>query len=325
MTDIIKPRVLVFGGMPHNIPNDLRRACDIVRHITVDDAKRLNVSTMTNMGKYDCVIVIVRFANKKDARTLQATLSVPCIFAAGGWGKMQSELIRHGFLVNVHDNSTPKAKVAPVIPAPPAQPVESPPPSPSSTGLPPEELWRIYGAKAINCVRTVLKPGEKVLEADLIDALGLEVGLPPSDLIALLPELAVRGILESITETTWRLASVVGGEYEMAEDRSGIGEKKLAERKVPKPNRDTLELIKKIRGVDMGPYKSKSALHREMMKYAEFRNSDGTEMSEWTGYVRIQQAIQEGLVEEHFGKLFVDHDETVQLTLMIGPKAVANG
>lgn len=314
MSDTKKPRVLIFGGMPKNIPNDLRNAVDIVRHITTDQCKRIEVSQLVGVGKYDCIIVITRFASTRDARILEKSMSVPCIFASGGWGKMQAELQRYGFLVNEDDKSKPKDKAA-AVSAPPeyVPPVEVQPPASETTiGLPPEELWRLYGKKAIACVRAVLKPGEKVLEADIVDTLALDVGLPSSDLAALLPELALRGVLENVSGTTWRLASTADSEYEASDDRSEIGVKKP--RKVPQPHDKTLKLIATMKGLPMGPYDTKTALAQAMAKYAEFRHVDGSEVSEWTAYVRIQQAMQGGVVEMHHGRLYLDHSDAITLT-----------
>lgn len=158
-----KPKALVLGGKPFNLPAELRRLVEIERHIVQEDLKHWSPPSISS--KYDLVLVIAEFALPRVVEEVKRMVRVPVIHLQRGWGRMREELIQHGFLTNEVDLSTPKPKAVPTA----SPPKEAPPPMPTVSGLPPEDVWKLAGADAIRTLRDVAKPGERVREDDLLE------------------------------------------------------------------------------------------------------------------------------------------------------------
>lgn len=148
------------------------------------------------------------------------------------------------------------------------------------------------------------------------------LGLPREDCKRLLPELHARGVMVNTVGTTWKMR---GEEEEFEEDLVPAPKpqvevpKPVKERKVG-PKGRLLVLADKMSGLPEGPYDSKAAIHKEMMKYSDFLSVKGTEPSDAYVYLIWDRAVEYGLGEEKDEQLWIKHNDKVQLTPRPGYK-----
>lgn len=305
-----RPKALVLGGKPFNLPAELRRLIDVERHIVQADLKHWCPPSIS--GKYDMVLVIAEFSIPRVVEEIKRRVHVPVIHLQRGWGRMREELIRHGFLTNEVDLSTPKPHAS-IPPIPQSPPKEAPPP-PTVTGLPPEELWRLYGQNVIATIRAVIKPGERIPEKEMTETIALLVGIPTQDILTILPELAMRGLLQPSGEGFWVRTPNMANDEEMekAQQRERCRTRKIS------ITGSTATEAKLLRGLPMGPYLTKTSIYELMRRYMEFASLSFTTIRR-----RFDSALKMGIIEENHDRYYIDHDPSVRLTLV--QEGVARG
>jgi hypothetical protein len=205
-----------------------------------------------------------------------------------------------------------------------------------TTGLPPEQLWLLYGSKAVHVIKAALKPGDKVHEDDLLELMSMPdgVGVPKADAVHLLSELQAIGAVVNVKGKTWKVPNLdVDYDYKTGEEDASEepGPKEddqeealpvLALEKKPKVTRSKdgraeskIIWIELLGGIHPGPYRSQQALWDEALEHVEFSKKDGQPLSREYYWQLIPDAIGYGVVERlSDGSYAVQPDEKIKLT-----------
>jgi len=322
-------KVIIVGGMPFNVPPELKENFEIVGHITQDQNK------IGRLPSCDLILAITDWVAHSQVKRAKDDTGATVVWVKKGWPQMRAELMRRHLLADPGpDPDRPDLAVKELFhlverdlrkldrTSEPPQEAAAPEPEPPTTvGLDPDELWNKYGADVILAARMDLEPQKRVTEAHVLRILCDLVGLPVSDMKLLLPELAVRGIVVSDGTAYW-LASTDTESYQNKDAPLAKPPKALNGAAQARHARFD-QSVKNIVGLPMGPYPSKAALAAAMGCYKEFLNPDGTTVAKDTAWRRINRAIELRLAEEHHGKIYVDHNPAVKLTRQNGE--VANG
>lgn len=297
-----KPTVVFVGGLSFNIPKKLRERFEIVKHVQQRTTK------VGSIPKADWVFILVDFVSHRLDATFQMLAEragIPCVKLNRGWASMYGELVRAGAIIE----EAPKPVALPA-------PVEST--SETVIGLPPDELWDTYGDKAIEALRSILKPGEPLQESELLEWLGRPeaTGLPASDLKWLLPELAMRGIIQAV-KGLWALTSPRDGVTVQVLENDPDDEP-LPALKPLKPKREKktpfLDAAIMIAGLPAGPYSTWASMALVMNRYVEFRRAGTSLYANSTQFQRIATAQKLGVIVKENGYWVVKRDPAVRLT-----------
>jgi len=334
-------KALIVGGDERNINDEVERVVEIVKHIT---QKKTSVSTQAGMGA-QVVIVITKAISQsaiKDARKIAQQRGIPLIFANNaiyiieGLKKCADQRIQR-YMSTLAKQETPKCKVSAPSPTPvltngasepvtheaepiAAQSVETKPEEVETTGLSREELMEHYGDRVLASLKDVLSPGDKIHEDDLFDLLRPDYGFPQKDMIAILDEFALQGLLCNTAGKTWMLPDpdnyerVIEDREEVKSVAEEMKEKETARARKPV---EFIKLITIISGLPEGPYKMKRDIVRMAMRCPEFRTKKGEELNMGYGDLLVKKAIGLGVIEElPDGQWKVNHDSKVEITLI---------
>jgi hypothetical protein len=300
-----KKKVLIVGGLPFNIPAELREIFDIVKHVEEGTAR------LADLPAVDYVFVMSDFASHKMLQVVKDRATAPIIYLRKGWASMKEELALRCIL-------PPDQKVAEA-----AVKAAQNPETGTLSGLSEDELWKTYKPKFIEAVKTMLKPRDLVSEADLLEVLAL-VGVPAEDCRLVLPRLQIGGVIDSPKDGFWRSLMGQGGfdfgdgSPEPVPSRKSSGHRpRTTFNQLKKGEAD--ERARRLKGLPMGPYPSKRAIAREMLKYEEW-NPDGTPVSDNTLSRLIERAINLRVIDDTHTNLLIDHDPAMGLR-----KIVKNG
>jgi hypothetical protein len=294
-TAMQRPRVIVVGGMDFNIPDEMRKRFEIVKHL------EQKVNRVDRVPEADYVFVISDFVSHTMVDIVKHMAKVPVVYLRTGWSHMKLELERRSIL----PPEIPEAAEEP------ARPVAVEKKGPEATGLSEDELWDVYKKDIIAAAKGALKPRELVGEEDLLEILGDLVGIPKEELRPLLVRLHMGGVLDQPKDKVWCLMigddGFVSGKN-MPEE--GVGTKKTVRRH--RPAGEGEDRAKKIAGLRMGPYPTLAALAREMLKYEEFQ-FEGRPMSMEGCRQVIKRAIELKIVDDTHEKIYVDYNAEVHL------------
>lgn len=296
MTTEKKLRIIVVGGRPNKLQRELYERFDIVNHI-VDRVPH------TLPRNADYVFIIVPMCSLSMARRFVKESPLPIVkLTTPGWTQIERVLIEKGIL---------KPESAPV--APPMVTTTPPTSEPATvTGIPPEKLWEHYGARCIEALRAVMKPGEKATEAVVVEVLEL-AALPADDARLLLPELQMRGVLGRAGER-WKLMSNDAVEYDLDTPDVDPPPVKVPKGTPPEDSKKTARALA-LKGLPMGPYSSKAQIIHHMKRFREFLHPiHGGELGHATYDRTLTRAIELHVIEQHHGRWYVDHADTVVLT-----------
>ncbi len=347
-----KIKALIVGGEDRNIPSEVRELLDF-KHVE-QSAKTFN-DTFCPDAK--CIILIAKFSREAIAslaKKIARKRGIPFVSAKTG-NYIIHELINHK-IIDKHPE--PKVEASekciveqgggategPMDAVGDGAVASSPSTSvqPETVGLSPEELWDQYGQKAIDTLKSALKPGEKVTEDDLLAIFSIDggVGLPPKDALELLPELSIRGIIANSKGRTWKLVDhntiVDGVEIPEEEDHHEevksvladvptppVVEKKkrdredLPQRKIVSTNRhSTVYTTSLFGGLPDRAYPTMASLWREALRYKEFSFPNGKPYAVTYYWNIIPKAIKAGKVFLDKDGYRVIHDASVKLTLI---------
>lgn len=346
-----KLRVLIVGGDgDREFSDEVKANLDYVHLSKIKDRLTNGVCEGAQ-----AVIVISRWvsnAMRDKARQYAKANGIPLVQAQTG-NYILHELERYGILkdpIRLKKGKKPEPEPGPEeVPSEP-----SPKPEPTekqriSVGLNPDELWSRYGQKAIDSIKTAMKPGDKLHEEDILTLLAdpSAVGIPKGDLVEILPELAVRGVIVNIRGKTWKIPVVVDfGETVPEEDDSEVepvlkeaeeeGEsepetepeadsKRINYKGEPRQTRRSiLDMVEKLAGLPPGPYENHGDLWRQVIQYEDFRKPDGTYGTDAQLWHWVPEAIDYGIVEQDGdGKFVIIHDDRIVLTPVEKPAHVA--
>jgi hypothetical protein len=336
MTDT-RIRALIVGGDSRNLTDALLEWVNPI-HISTDSGQK-KVDTPIEVT---AVVVITRWVSHSmftKAREFAKKRGVPLVQAHTG-NYILSELVRFKILGEdaLQDRKKKHAPAPePKVEAPPPAPVPEPIHEPTvteQTGLTPEEVWELYGSKAIEIVKTALKPGDKVHEDDLMHLFEVAdggVGLPKESAIHLLPELAVLGLIQNTKGKTWQIPNTdVEFDYktgEISESEEQLPDDSevqpvLADKiveKVKKGRKDRaeskLQWVELLGGINAGPYPTQRAIWDEALEHEEFSKPDGQPLVSDYYWTIIPIAIEYGVVERlKDGSYVVVPDDKVKLT-----------
>ena len=328
-----KLRAIVFGGEDRNIPDDVREALDFYH---VEQSSKSMKPTACPDAK--CVILIAKFSRKAmavAARDMAKKRKIPFVSARTG-NYIIDELINQKLIDKPAKEVAIAEEVEPVkeevheeevvqVLAPAKK-------EPEGTGLSPDDLWDLYGQKAIETLRSALKPGEKIAEDDLLALFQVEggVGLPAIDAIELLPELSMRGVILNVKGKTWKLASAItmddGADLDAPEDNEEVDavlqepEAEQEELKVPVSEKKggVLYWAMMIGRLPDGVYETKHSIWAMARLHKEFVGLNGGPIADSYGTKVIPAAMELGIVVEENGKYRVRNSDHNPLTLRDG-------
>lgn len=300
-----RPRVIIVGGMDFNIPDELKKRFEIVKHL------EQKVNRVDRVPEADFIFVISDFVSHTMVNVVKHMAKVPVVYLTRGWAHMKTELERRSIL----PPETPEAAEEPARQAEEPQKDSHP-----KTGLSNDDLWEQYGEKVKQAIKAALKPKELVREEDLLEIVADLVGLHKDELRSICPKggedpilnyYTMHGLLGQPQEGIYCL--LVGSDgFACGKD---MPEEKLNSKRTTRRHRpagEAEERAKKIAGLRMGPYLTASELCREMMKYEEF-HQEGHPLSMETLRRLIRRAIELKIVDDTHAKLFVDHRDDVVL------------
>ena len=327
MAERKKLRVLIVGGDDRNITDDILKNIDLT-HVE-QTKKKIEAGVCPDA---QVVVVITKFVSRAMwdmAKKFAKQRKIPLIQALTG-NYVLHELKEKGILKEIIHSEPVAAKEE--VPTPKKE---------EHVGISPDEVWNLYGQKAIDTVKAVLKPGEKIAEDDLLTLLSdsSSVGLPKEDVIHVLPELAVRGVVTNIRGKTWKVPKITDfgtQEEEEAESEEEVKAVLVEEKKGPEPDteqkdkstipqhrRTILAMVEKMSGLPAGPYRNYGDLWREVIKYEEFKKPDGTYGTDAQLWHWLPKAIEFGLAKkEEDGQISIIHDDKVTLTQIALPDYV---
>lgn len=331
-------KALIVGGDERNINDEVERVVEIVKHIT---QKKKTVSTQAGMGAQVVIVITKAISSSaiKDARKISQQRGIPLIFANNaiyiieGLKKCSDKRVQHYMSSLVApkrvSDSTPSPTPVPAYEPPKlvtAEPavaqanVETQPVETASIGLSREELLGKYGDQVLVSIKDVLGLGEKIHEDDLFGLLQPIYGFSRKDMLDILDEFALQGLLCNTAGKTWLLPDpdnyerVIEDREEVKSVSEEMKEKETARARKPV---EFIRLITIISGLPEGPYKMKRDITRMAMKCPEFRTKKGEELAMGYGDLLIQKAIKLGIVEElPDGQWKVNHDPKVEITLI---------
>ena len=324
-----KLKALIVGGEDRNIPDEAREVLDF-KHIE-QSAKSLNEQSCPEAA---CVILITKFSREPmavAAKKVARKRGIPFVPVKTG-NYIIHELVHHKLIAKPEpaekDNGSivdggGRTEIGPMDAVGEGAVASSPSTlaTPDTVGLSPEQLWDRYGQKAIETLKSTLKPGEKVTEDDLLAIFSIDggVGLPRQDALELLPELSIRGVI-AVCKGGWRLVDhntmVDGVEQEGQEDDHvevksvlaveppkikdvkppSIWEGKGGNRCLKKRSRE--ETCKFFGGLPDRLYETQADLWREALKYKEFSFTDGTPYAFTYYWSIVPHGIKYGNVKE---------------------------
>lgn len=113
-----KPRLLVIGGKPFNIPPPLKAYFEIAKHIEQDQSK-------FSICSADYILVITNWVNHSAIQSARKALpNTPVVWVKKGWPSMRAEFIRRGIIA---DEVVPQDSLEPPVQEPAIDPAaESP-------------------------------------------------------------------------------------------------------------------------------------------------------------------------------------------------------
>jgi hypothetical protein len=304
-----KAKVILVGGMDYNIPDELKERFEIVKHIA--QGSKYN---MLPQAQY--IFVITQWANHNIVDQVKRECKIPVIWLRQGWASMKADLQKRSLLP---PDASPE--VAPQVPASQSDAAPA-----STLGLSEAEIWKKFGEKMVEACRNVLKLGEKVSQADLLEVLSM-AGPPAEDCELFLPKLQMLGIIAPTKNGLWRLASSEEQPYEEESDE-------VVPVSTPKPRRvappadqrsESEERLRRIPGnpalvtkliasLPRGPYPTKKAIQREMRKYKEFAGLTDNQIR-----LAVDRAIEQKIVDDTHESLFIEHQNDHQLTAIEKP------
>ena len=313
-----KLKVLLIGGMEHNISDEMKDRLDY-HHIAQDDRSVPNAV----YPDAQAVIVIRKFVShmlSDRGKKIAKVRKIPFV-AVRTPNFIIPELVRYG-LIEEKKNGHPPPKEAPKA-AETAKPSDAHVQKQEDTiGLDIDQLREKYLDRTIDAVRKILKPGEKINEDDLLELLTLPdaAGLPKNDIKELLPDLAVNGVIYNTTGKTWKMPPEDGTLYDFEEDEEEaprILEEKPVKSKdhVGEQRHSKVYWVELIQGFPEGPYNTQREVFMEGMKYKEFVKVDGTKPADSYYWQILPVAIKLGVVYEKGGKYYVKRDPSVVLTI----------
>lgn len=335
-----KPKVLLVGGMGFNIPDELKAAVDIVKHIEQGTRK------LASLPAVEFILVISEFASHNIVETVKNEAKVPIVYLRKGWASMKEELLKRCIL--------PPDPVAGGE-APPAAVVN--PETGTLCGLSEDEIWETYKEKFIHAVREALKPRELVSHADLLDVLSMAAGVPASDCALILHNLTTLGVIDSPIGKEGFWVSRLGAEE--FDDGSGPdmlppvtprlkGKAKKAAAalktgfsappespllRAPIKHgahlfdlnaaraQETDQKAALLKGLPFGPYASKKAIMREMLKYEEWAHLSLDSSADQQRMMRlINRAIKFRIIDDTAKNFLIDHDPKLGLRQVLPPE-----
>lgn len=334
MTDK-KLRALIIGGDKRNLTDNLLEWVDVIHVEQYDKKVPANAET-------DVVVVITRWVSHgmyDQGKKFAKTRGIPCLQAHTG-NYIVGELVKSGLLPKEAEENRKKKKSEPepepVQEVPKEQPVpESVPTMQESIGLDPDQIWELYGTKAILVIKNGLKPGEKIHEEDILELFAMPdigVGLPKETSIHLLPTLVAYGVLIQAGDKVWqspkldvdynyKTGEVADSETPEPEQPEVIvpvlaKEVKARQKKDDKKRAESqLQWVELLGGLHPGPYSSQVNIWREALEYTEFSKPSGEPLGEEYYWKIIPLAIEYGVVErQKDGSYVVVPDDKVALT-----------
>lgn len=333
MTDK-KLRALIIGGDKRNLTDNLLEWADVI-HVEQYQKK------VPSSAEADVVVVITRWVSHgmyDQGKKFAKLRGIPCLQAHTG-NYIVGELVKSGLLPKEAEEDRKKKKQEPEsvqeIAPPPVAPVPEPAKE-ETTGLDPDQLWELYGTKAIMVIKNGLKPGEKIHEEDILELFSLAdigVGLPKETSIYLIPTLVAYGVLIQAGDKVWQSPKLdVDYNYktgEVAESETPqpeqpeeivpvlVKEIKARTKKDDKKRAESqLVWVELLGGLHPGPYSSQVNIWREALEYVEFSSKDtGAPLAEEYYWKIIPLAIEYGIVErQKDGSYVVVPDDKVTLT-----------
>jgi len=305
-----KPKVILVGGMDYNVPQDLKDAFEIVKHIT--QGSRYNT-----LPQAQYVFVLTQWANHNIVDNVKRESKAPVVWLPQGWSAMKEALQKRSLLPpDAPEGNSPVA------------PSTSSPAAPSTLGMTQAEIWKKFGDKMVEACRAVLTLGQKVTEAELLEALAL-AGPPPEDCKHFLPRLQMLGVVVPTKDNLWRLASsdteAYEGEPESEDDAEAEVPSLSEKRKNAEPRglktdaEERLRLIpgnpalvtRLIAGLKEGPYHTKTSIYREMRRYKEFAGLTENQVRS-----AVERAIELKIVDDSHKTLRIAHQDDLKLTLI---------
>lgn len=144
-----KPRAIIIGGMGFNVPKQVHRYFDVVKHYLQDKCDKV-----ASAPECDIILIIRDYVHHSAIETITGMLpGVPIVAARAGWSHLYTELERRRLLPIPEDVVVPEPEPVepPAEPALPPVPVEDqitdeelerltappPPPPPSLPAAPP--------------------------------------------------------------------------------------------------------------------------------------------------------------------------------------------
>lgn len=285
-----KKKVMIVGGLPFNIPSELRELFQIVKHVEE------GTSRLADIPAVDYVFVMSDFSSHKMLQVVKERAGVPIVYLRKGWASMKEELAERCLLPPGHG----------------AREAEAPAKDPETgtlSGLSEDEIWKTYKARFIEAVKGALKPRELVSEADLLGILAL-VGVPEEDCRLVLPRLQMGGVVDCPKEGFWRSLMAESG-FDFGDGSVPATEEPRKRRETPSNRERSLEAdgrAKRLRGLPMGPYPSKRAIAREMLRYEEWNPGGVDPATDNTLHRLIERAIRLRVIDDTHQNLVIDHD-----------------
>lgn len=135
----VKPRALLLGGKDHNVPKQLTRYFDLIKHIHQDER-------VFSAPKETQIILVIRdwVSHGVIERVQDQLPGVPLVAARAGWSHMVTELVKRGLLPDGDPVEPEEDRVT----AEDVEDAEEPAPRVRPQALPPinlDEIVRILG------------------------------------------------------------------------------------------------------------------------------------------------------------------------------------
>lgn len=88
-----KPRVLLIGGKPFNVPKEFETHFDLIRHIEQDERH------ISMLPKVDYIVVLTNWVNHSAIAACRRQLAaIPLVWVNKGWNAMEAEFVRRGII-----------------------------------------------------------------------------------------------------------------------------------------------------------------------------------------------------------------------------------
>lgn len=307
--------LIVGGDEQRNIPQEVKDKVDYV-HVA-SGAIRPSIAPDA-----DVVVVITRWVSRQSsdlAREISKKRGIPILLVRTGnyiLREMEACPALKGFFNGVEDpaaaratgTSSPPPEPGTEKKAAPSPEPETPAPGASQTwDVPSEDLWPVYKQKLIEAVRSIFNPGEKMDAGEFLPVLAEATGIPEKNVEALLPELAIRGVLVNTVGTTWKMMAEGPDDYTFKLDLEAAPKAKSA-------GRHTDNMASLVPGLPEGPYPSKYAIETEVMSHREFLMKDGAPIRRMYAWMIVGKAILAGFVRQVDGQFLVERDPGLKLT-----------